>query len=100
MKLSMSVFGLCMLMFLSGLRSLVIRRFPFVFSQTLITFVNKHLNKLNLEVSELDTQVRHAPPKHTLRKTCSNVAKSLYCIEQTLMMLIENIVHHCQRYDL
>uniref|UniRef100_A0A667ZS34 Parvin, alpha a n=1 Tax=Myripristis murdjan TaxID=586833 RepID=A0A667ZS34_9TELE len=27
-----------------------------VFPQTLITFVNKHLNKLNLEVSELDTQ--------------------------------------------
>ena len=25
--------------------------------QTLVTFVNKHLNKLNLEVSELDTQV-------------------------------------------
>uniref|UniRef100_A0A671TXH5 Parvin, alpha a n=1 Tax=Sparus aurata TaxID=8175 RepID=A0A671TXH5_SPAAU len=30
--------------------------FSFVLSQTLITFVNKHLNKLNLEVSELDTQ--------------------------------------------
>lgn len=27
--------------------------------QTLITFVNKHLNKLNLEVTELDTQVNH-----------------------------------------
>ncbi|XP_031666612.1 alpha-parvin-like isoform X1 [Oncorhynchus kisutch] len=29
-----------------------------VVKKTLITFVNKHLNKLNLEVSELDTQVR------------------------------------------
>lgn len=28
-----------------------------LFLQTLITFVNKHLNKLNLEVSELETQV-------------------------------------------
>lgn len=28
-----------------------------LFYQTLITFVNKHLNKLNLEVSELETQV-------------------------------------------
>lgn len=28
----------------------------FIF-QTLITFVNKHLNKLNLEVTELETQV-------------------------------------------
>ncbi|KTF77981.1 hypothetical protein cypCar_00041210, partial [Cyprinus carpio] len=27
--------------------------------QTLITFVNKHLNKLNLEVSELETQVHN-----------------------------------------
>nr|XP_046160741.1 parvin, alpha a [Oncorhynchus gorbuscha] len=27
-----------------------------LFPQTLITFVNKHLNKLNLEVAELDTQ--------------------------------------------
>ncbi|MEQ2264590.1 hypothetical protein XENORESO_013556, partial [Xenotaenia resolanae] len=27
-----------------------------VVKKTLITFVNKHLNKLNLEVSELDTQ--------------------------------------------
>lgn len=26
-------------------------------SQSLITFVNKHLNKLNLEVTELETQV-------------------------------------------
>lgn len=25
--------------------------------QSLITFVNKHLNKLNLEVTELETQV-------------------------------------------
>lgn len=30
--------------------------FAFLF-QTLITFVNKHLNKLNLEVTELETQV-------------------------------------------
>lgn len=28
-----------------------------VVKKTLITFVNKHLNKLNLEVTELDTQV-------------------------------------------
>jgi len=28
-------------------------RFPF---QSLVTFVNKHLNKVNLEVSDLDTQ--------------------------------------------
>lgn len=27
-------------------------------SQSLITFVNKHLNKLNLEVTELESQVR------------------------------------------
>lgn len=31
------------------------------FFQTLITFVNKHLNKLNLEVTELETQVGHSP---------------------------------------
>lgn len=29
--------------------------------QTLITFVNKHLNKLNLEVTELETQVSDSP---------------------------------------
>lgn len=31
--------------------------FGLSFFQTLITFVNKHLNKLNLDVSELETQV-------------------------------------------
>lgn len=39
-----------------GFMSFFVTCFFFVF-QTLITFVNKHLNKLNLEVSELDTQV-------------------------------------------
>lgn len=28
--------------------------------QSLITFVNKHLNKLNLEVTELESQVSHS----------------------------------------
>lgn len=31
--------------------------FQCLFSQSLITFVNKHLNKLNLEVTELESQV-------------------------------------------
>lgn len=34
---------------------------PLSASQSLITFVNKQLNKLNLEVTELETQVRGAP---------------------------------------
>jgi len=32
---------------------------PFSFFQTLVTFVNKQLIKVNLEVNDLDTQVNH-----------------------------------------
>lgn len=41
--------------------------------QTLITFVNKHLNKLNLEVAELDTQVLSTNYVITHRAHCFNI---------------------------
>lgn len=43
--------------------------------QTLLTFVNKHLNKLNLEVSELDTQVTS---DQTPSIQCQRIYNALY----------------------
>lgn len=45
--------------------------------QTLITFVNKHLNKLNLEVAELDTQVLSSNYVITHRAHCFHTKR--YC---------------------
>lgn len=43
-----------------GLEKVADTAFASLPSQSLITFVNKHLNKLNLEVTDLETQVSRA----------------------------------------
>lgn len=53
-----------------------------LFYQTLITFVNKHLNKLNLEVSELETQVTWPWLDHELnisRERCQCLWSLVVC---------------------